>query len=79
MLLCLLLVQAVSQLRQKRLQEVVVSLNNLLSCVRASPEAGPMAWGEREELLDLYGLYAAKQMDEAKRAQLQVSSQSLSS
>ncbi len=54
------LVQAVSQLRQKRPGDAVTSLNNLLSAVRASPEEGPVQWNERSELNDLFGVYCAK-------------------
>jgi hypothetical protein len=60
----MLLVQAVSQHRQKRPGDAAVSLNNLLSAYRAKPEsggnAGAVQWGEREELRDLYGAYCAQ-------------------
>lgn len=69
---CLFAVQAVSQLRQKRLGEAAVSLNNLVSATRALPEGGPMAWTSRAELAELYRLYCDKQGDAAKQAHLQV-------
>lgn len=60
----MLLVQAVSQHRQKRGADIVVSLNNLLSAYRAQPEkggnGGAVTWGEREELKDIYGAYCAR-------------------
>ena len=42
----MLLVQAVSQYRQKRPAETVVSLQNLLSCSRALPEKDAIQWSE---------------------------------
>jgi len=60
----MLLVQAVSQHRQKRQADVATSLNNLLSAYRAQPEkggnVGVIQWGEREELQEIYGTYCAK-------------------
>lgn len=62
----MLLVQAVSQNRQRRPNDAVTSLNNLISAYRASPEnaetagVGVVSWGEREELKDLYSLYCSK-------------------
>lgn len=63
----MLLVQAVSQHRQRRPGDAVVSLLNLVSTYRAQPEAaaeggsvGVVQWGEREELKDLYGIYCRK-------------------
>lgn len=49
----MLLVQAVSQLRQRRPQDVASSLNNLLSCNRALPEKTAMAWTEHAELKEV--------------------------
>mmetsp|Transcript_30974 Transcript_30974/g.68639 ORF Transcript_30974/g.68639 Transcript_30974/m.68639 type:complete len:1037 (+) Transcript_30974:146-3256(+) len=66
----MLLVQAVSQQRQKRTNEVVTSLQNLLSCTRALPEAGPMSWTDREELKDLYALFCDKEDSAAKQTEL---------
>jgi len=68
----MLLVQAVSQFRQKRPGDSVTSLSNLLSAYRAQPEdgLGVIQWGEREELKELYQVYCAKVADEAKRAEL---------
>eukprot|EP00877_Chromochloris_zofingiensis_P006644 jgi/Chrzof1/2232/Cz11g07180.t1_TIC110[v5.2] len=72
----MLLVQAVSQNRQRRPNDAVTSLNNLISAYRASPEnaetagVGVVSWGEREELKDLYSLYCSKVPDDAKRDEL---------
>ena len=71
----MLLVQAVSQARQRRPGDAVTSMNNLLSAHRAQPDEGaaagrPVQWGEREELKDLYALYCAKVGDDAKRGEL---------
>lgn len=53
-----------SQHRQKRGGELVVSLNNLISVYRAQPEkggnAGAAQWGEREELKEIYGSYCSR-------------------
>lgn len=63
----MLLVQAVSQHRQRRPGDSVTSLLNLISAYRAQPEEGAaggsvgvVQWGEREELKELYGLFTAK-------------------
>ncbi|KAF8060559.1 SULTR2 [Scenedesmus sp. PABB004] len=74
----MLLVQAVSQHRQRRPGDAVTSLLNLVSAYRAAPEesapgagsVGVVQWGEREELKDLYGIFAAKVADAAKREEL---------
>jgi hypothetical protein len=59
----MLLVQAVSQNRQKRGTDAITSLNNLISAYRALPEkggVGAVQWGEHEELKELFGLYCSK-------------------
>jgi hypothetical protein len=56
----MLLVQAVSQFRQRRLNEAITSLQNLLSCVTLMPEDGPIPWKERGELQEVFGLFCAK-------------------
>ncbi|PNW77802.1 hypothetical protein CHLRE_10g452450v5 [Chlamydomonas reinhardtii] len=66
----MLLVQAVSQFRQRRVNEAVVSLQNLLSCLALMPEDKPMPWKERSELQEVFGLYCAKEESEAKRTAL---------
>lgn len=65
----MLLVQAVSQFRQKRAGEAVTSLANLVSCFRVAPE-GEVTWNEREELKDLFGAFAV-QFDAQKQSELQ--------
>ncbi|KAF6255592.1 hypothetical protein COO60DRAFT_1641425 [Scenedesmus sp. NREL 46B-D3] len=74
----MLLVQAVSQHRQRRPKDSVVSLANLISAYRAQPEqaggeggsVGVVQWGEREELKDLYAIFCDKVHDAAKRDEL---------
>lgn len=62
----MLLVQAVSQNRQRRPGDAVTSMLNLLSAYRASPEEGGdgslgvVQWGERAELQELYSLFCGK-------------------
>uniref|UniRef100_A0A383VE54 Uncharacterized protein n=1 Tax=Tetradesmus obliquus TaxID=3088 RepID=A0A383VE54_TETOB len=73
----MLLVQAVSQHRQRRPNDSVVSLSNLISAYRAVPEeakeggsVGVVQWGEREELKDLYAIFCDSVADQAKRDEL---------
>lgn len=63
----MLLVQAVSQHRQRRPGDAATSMLNLISAYRAQPEehdegsaVGVVQWGEREELKELYGLFCSK-------------------
>ncbi len=57
----MLLVQAISQLRQRRTQETTTSLLNLLSCTRALPgNEASMSWTERGELRDIYAIFAQR-------------------
>jgi hypothetical protein len=65
------LVQAVSFLRQKKVGDTVKSLNNLRACAAALPESTSEAWGEKDEVADLYSLYCSKESDEARRAGVQ--------
>lgn len=65
------LVQAVSFLRQKKVADTVKSLNNLRACSAALPESKSEAWGEKDEVADLYSLYCSKESDEARRAGVQ--------
>uniref|UniRef100_A0A0D9XKZ3 Uncharacterized protein n=1 Tax=Leersia perrieri TaxID=77586 RepID=A0A0D9XKZ3_9ORYZ len=51
------LVQAVALLRQKKKDEVVSALNDLLACDAAVPATKPLSWPTPGELDDLYGLY----------------------
>lgn len=66
-----LLVQAVSQYRQRRPAETVMSLQNLISCTRALPEEQPMPWNERAELRDVFQAYCSDESSLSKRAELQ--------
>lgn len=56
----MLLVQAISQHRQKRPTEVTNSLLNLLSCCRVMPETTAMQWTEQSELRELFGSFCSK-------------------
>ncbi|CAL8468289.1 g7829 [Coccomyxa elongata] len=62
------LVQAVSLLRQRKLDDVVKSLNNLLACNKAMPSDKPAEWREKEELQDLYSVYVGRESDADKAA-----------
>jgi len=66
----LLLVQAISQYRQRRPSEVTGSLLNLLSCCRVLPETSPMQWKEKEELRELFTAFCSKVEDDSKRTEL---------
>lgn len=65
------LVQAISYLRQKKLDDAVKDVNNLLACNRANPSDKPMEWAEPEELQDMFSVYMIKDKDEAKQAEVQ--------
>eukprot|EP00891_Asterochloris_glomerata_P003309 jgi/Astpho2/3309/fgenesh1_pg.00054_%23_10_t len=65
------LVQAVSHLRQRKSDEVVKSLNNLLACNKALPSEQSPQWNEREELQDMFSIYISHVIDEAKQADMQ--------
>ena len=65
------LVQAVSFLRQRKVADVVKSLNNLRACGAALPGTGPEKWGEPDEVSDLYSLYCSKESDEERRGGVQ--------
>ena len=66
----ILLVQAVSSMRQKKQDMVVKDLNNLLNCAQVDSE-GEVTWKNRDDLLLLYGLYSdangASHPDRAQR------------
>eukprot|EP00878_Enallax_costatus_P008337 GHUV01008715.1.p1 GENE.GHUV01008715.1~~GHUV01008715.1.p1 ORF type:complete len:884 (+),score=360.27 GHUV01008715.1:261-2912(+) len=73
----MLLVQAVSQHRQRRPGDAATSMSNLISAYRAQPEEHPeggsvgvVQWGEREELKELYGIFCTKVTDQSKRDEL---------
>eukprot|EP00850_Spirogloea_muscicola_P000344 SM000001S04746 [mRNA] locus=s1:1907659:1913549:- [translate_table: standard] len=63
------LIQAVSLLRQKKPNDAVTSLNNLLSCDKAS-RAEPLSWPVKEELLDLYSIFVSQVHEDAKAERL---------
>lgn len=52
--------QAISLLRQKKLDETAKSLNNLLACDRALPADRAVSWDERTELQDLFSTYVSR-------------------
>lgn len=39
------------------MKDATISLNNLLSCLKLSPEKEPFQWQERQELKDVYGVF----------------------
>ncbi|GJM91094.1 hypothetical protein PR202_ga07435 [Eleusine coracana subsp. coracana] len=51
------LVQSIALLRQKKRDNVVSSLNDLLACDAAVPASKPLSWPTPGELDDLYGIY----------------------
>lgn len=67
----MLLVQAVSQLRQRRRAEAQLSMANLVSCLKARPQATPLAWNDNDELVTLFTAFASQESDPAKVAVLQ--------
>lgn len=52
--------QAISLLRQKKLDDCVKSLNNLLACDKALPADRAVSWDERSELQDLYSCFVSR-------------------
>lgn len=54
------LIQSVSLLRQKKPQAVVGVLNDLIACDKVDRTPEPLKWAVKEELLDLYSLFLAK-------------------
>lgn len=52
--------QAISLLRQKKLDDTVKSLNNLLACDKALPADRAVSWDERAELQDLFSTYVSR-------------------
>eukprot|EP00899_Mesostigma_viride_P014051 jgi/Mesvir1/22647/Mv14082-RA.1 len=63
------MVQSVALLRQKRKDEAVAALKNLVACSKAVPEE-KIDWKVKEELEDLYGLFASHVSDHAMRESL---------
>lgn len=61
----LTLVQAVSLFRQKKKDEVVRTVNNLVSQHRAFP--APVSWDRKEEVMDLFMTYASQTEDRARQ------------
>ncbi|CAD6213041.1 unnamed protein product [Miscanthus lutarioriparius] len=51
------LVQAIALLRQKKRDDVVSSLNDMLACDAAVPASQPLSWPTPGELDDLYAIY----------------------
>lgn len=65
------LVQAISYLRQKKLDDAVKDINNLVSCERAYPDGKAMEWSAPEELMDMFSVYLIKDKDEVRQAEVQ--------
>lgn len=62
------LVQAISLLRQKKLDDASKSVNNLLALERAVPTSATVTWNDKSELQDLYSIYSARESDPDKQA-----------
>ncbi|GJP47634.1 hypothetical protein CLOM_g6814 [Closterium sp. NIES-68] len=62
------LVLAVSNLRQKKPDQVVAVLNNMLACDKADAATESLTWAVKEELLDLYSLFLSKHDAESSAA-----------
>lgn len=54
-----ILVQAISNLRQRNIDGVATALNNLAVAYKLVPGEGDK-WGDRTEVLDLYSVYVSK-------------------
>ena len=54
-----ILVQAISNLRQRNIDGVATALNNLAVAYKLVPGEGDR-WGDRTEVLDLYSVYVSK-------------------
>eukprot|EP00216_Chloropicon_sp_CCMP2111_P004080 CAMPEP_0198246818 /NCGR_PEP_ID=MMETSP1446-20131203/46166_1 /TAXON_ID=1461542 ORGANISM="Unidentified sp, Strain CCMP2111" /NCGR_SAMPLE_ID=MMETSP1446 /ASSEMBLY_ACC=CAM_ASM_001112 /LENGTH=966 /DNA_ID=CAMNT_0043931141 /DNA_START=214 /DNA_END=3114 /DNA_ORIENTATION=+ len=52
----LLFVQAISFLRQRKVDEMVKTVNNVIACSKAAPSES-VQWTEKEELMDLYAYF----------------------
>ena len=65
------LVQAISYLRQKKLDDAVKDVNNLVACNRANPSDKALTWSAPEELMDMFSVYLIKEKDEAKQQEVQ--------
>eukprot|EP00884_Botryococcus_braunii_P007802 jgi/Botrbrau1/17022/Bobra.49_2s0078.1 len=65
----LTLVQAISYLRQKKMDDATQSLNNLVACTRALPSDKPMEWSEADEIQDLYCIYIGREHSPEKQAE----------
>jgi sulfatase maturation enzyme AslB (radical SAM superfamily) len=50
------MVMAVSELRQKKVKEIVRSCKNLIACHGVAPDS-KLAWGVAEELQDIYSTF----------------------
>ncbi len=52
--------QAVSLLRQKKLDDAARSVNNLVALDTAAPPSSPASWDDASEVQDLYSIYCGR-------------------
>ncbi|GMH36433.1 hypothetical protein BSKO_04301 [Bryopsis sp. KO-2023] len=70
----LLTVQAMSDLRMKKFDNVIQDVNNLMVCIKVADSNdtnGVTQWERREEVLDLFSVYYWKVKDETKVTEVQ--------
>ena len=64
------MVAAVAELRQKKVSDVVKSAKNLVACHGVAPES-KLEWGVKEELQDIYSVFANEGAGEEEQKRLQ--------
>jgi len=64
------MVAAVAELRQKKVSDVVKSAKNLVACHGVAPES-KLEWGVKEELQDIYSVFANEGAGEEEQKNLQ--------
>jgi hypothetical protein len=64
------MVAAVAELRQKKVADVVKSAKNLVACHGVAPES-KLEWGVKEELQDIYSVFANEGAGEEEQKNLQ--------
>ena len=64
------MIAAVAELRQKKVSDVLKSCKNLVACHGVAPES-KLEWGVKEELQDIFSVFANEGAGEEEQAQLQ--------
>jgi len=72
----LLVVQAMSDLRMKKVDSIIADVNNLIVCCKIlegseKGKNGSSLWDRRDEVLDLFSVYYWKTQDQDKAKELQ--------